>query len=474
MLEERLDARDEDARPAAPPGGERRDPGRGLVGDQLAPLVGQRGPRLEDGDGLGIAEPRAELLGHPVADLGVAGDPDEPLAVGRQREGRREVALGAVRHSHQADVPAGPSRVVPGTPPGARGGPRTCRSRRAAAGARTGPGAAGRHPSDLARTAGRATAGAGRRAAVGSPALRASSTSASTAAMSKSTAVSGCGGGVAGREVGRDALGDPAVATAPAAQRRLGHAQASGLAGRMRRQPVCVRRIPSASGGPSTSPGAASRVVSAGRSSNMLKRLAALFVPSRAHSSTASAAASRSSSRRCCSSGAKRVRTWSTARPVRLADPDPQPAELLGPELVDDRAQAVVAARPAALAEAQLAERQREVVGDDEQVDQRGVLARQHLADREAGVVHVGQRLDERQVEAPEAAHGDVGRVALAALAGPAGALGDPVHDQPADVVARAGVLRAGVAETDDDLQPSLRGQHDRARSRRWEGLQRW
>ena len=268
----------------------------------------------------------------------------------------------------------------------------------------------------------------------------------------------------AAKSVG-DALGDPAVPAAPAAQRRLGHAQASGLAGRMRRQPVRVRRIPSASGGPSTSPGAASRVVSAGRSSNMLKRLAALLVPSRAQSSTASAAASRSSSRRCCSSGAKRRQDVVDGRPVRLADPDPQPAELLGPELVDDRAQAVVPARPATLAEAQLAERQGEIVGDDEQVDQRGVLAGQHLADRQARVVHVGQRLDERQVEAAEAAHGHVRRVALAALAGPAGSLGDPVHDQPADVVARPGILRAGVAETDDDLQPFLRGQHDRARS---------
>ena len=160
--------------------------------------------------------------------------------------------------------------------------------------------------------------------------------------------------------------------------------------------------------------------------------------------------------------------------PVRLADPDPQPAELLGPELVDDRAQAVVAARPAALAEAQLAERQGEVVGDDEQVDQRGVLAGQDLADRQPRIVHVGQRLDERQVEAAEAAHGHVRGVALAALAGPAGPLGEPVHDQPADVVARPGVLRPGVPETDDDLQPTLRRQHDRARSRSGRACARW
>ena len=116
----------------------------------------------------------------------------------------------------------------------------------------------------------------------------------------------------------------------------------------------------------------------------MLKRLAALLVPSRAHASTASAAASSSSSSRCCSSGANVVRTWSTRVAVRVADPDPQPAELLGAQLVDDRAQAVVAARPAALAEPELAERQREVVGDDQQVGERRVLAGQDLAHRQA------------------------------------------------------------------------------------------
>ena len=83
----------------------------------------------------------------------------------------------------------------------------------------------------------------------------------------------------------------------------------------------------------------------------------------------------------------------------RIADPDPEPAELLGLQLVDDRAQAVVAAVAARLAEPELAERQREVVGDDEQVAERGVLAGEHLAHRQARVVHVGQRLDEGQVE---------------------------------------------------------------------------
>ena len=69
---------------------------------------------------------------------------------------------------------------------------------------------------------------------------------------------------------------------------------------------------------------------------------------------------------------------------VRLADPHPEPAELLGPELVDDRAEAVVTARTAAFPEAQLAERQGEVVGDHEDLGQRRALSRQHLAHGDA------------------------------------------------------------------------------------------
>ena len=145
------------------------------------------------------------------------------------------------------------------------------------------------------------------------------------------------------------------------------------------------------------------------------------------------------------------------------------------PELVDDRAQAVVAARPAALAEPQLAERQREVVGDDEQVDERRVLAREDLAHREARVVHVGQRLDERQVEAAEAARRRLAtRRAARPLPGPAGPIGEPVQHHPADVVARLRVLRARVPEADDDLhvdgdprgRPAPRGHGERPRDR--------
>ena len=115
-LEERLDARDEDPGPARPPRGERRDPGRGLVGDELAPLVGQRAAGLEDGHGVGVAEPRPQLLRDTVADLGVAGDPDHPLGWIREGERGREERLGAVRDRRQPGVPAAPVEGIPGPP----------------------------------------------------------------------------------------------------------------------------------------------------------------------------------------------------------------------------------------------------------------------------------------------------------------------------------------------------------------------
>jgi len=65
---------------------------------------------------------------------------------------------------------------------------------------------------------------------------------------------------------------------------------------------------------------------------------------------------------------------------LRVPDPDSEPVELLRAELLDHRAQAVVPAMAALLTETQLAERQSEVVRDDEQVGQRRALSGEHLA----------------------------------------------------------------------------------------------
>ena len=112
VLEQRLDARDQDARPAAPPGGEGRDARGRLVGDELAPLVRQRRARLEDDDRLRVAQPGAQLLGDPVADLGVARDPGEPLAGVRERERGGEIGLRAMGHREEPGMAADATGVV--------------------------------------------------------------------------------------------------------------------------------------------------------------------------------------------------------------------------------------------------------------------------------------------------------------------------------------------------------------------------
>ena len=136
VLEERLDAGDHDPGAAAPPRGEGGDPGRGLVRDELAPLVGQGRARLQDDDRRRVAQPRPELLGDPVADLGIAGDPHEPFARGGQGERGGEVGLGTVGNGRQAGVPAalGLGRLVARRARAAPAGSRTSRSGRSSGG----------------------------------------------------------------------------------------------------------------------------------------------------------------------------------------------------------------------------------------------------------------------------------------------------------------------------------------------------
>src|SRR6185369_16038204 len=123
--------------------------------------------------------------------------------------------------------------------------------------------------------------------------------------------------------------------------------------------------------------------------------------------------------------------------------PDPEPAERLAVELVDDRSEAVMAARAAALAEPELAERQREIVDDHEHLAQRRVLAGEDLPDGPPRLVHERQRLHEHDVESVEPPADDRGGVLVPATTGPPGPIGETVEDHPADVVAGLGVLLA-------------------------------
>ncbi len=474
------------------PRGERGDPGGRLVRHELAALPGERGPRLEHRDRAGIAHPRPELLGYAVADLRIASDPADPLAGRAHREGRGEVALGAVGDGRQAGVATGRRQGARGfAQPFAERGERAGRDEQrrqgrqvrdatsAAAGLRA---AVGRTPRpDLGN---RALIDR-RRLGLGGPRFgldRSGRLRLRVGDVEVDLRTDLALGEQPVERLGADPLTEPALLatlaaerglrrrTRPLRARRVAVLPHGSSAGRGFRQPVLVRRMPSGPGGPSTSPGGASRSVSAGRSSKLLCWLAALFVPTRAHASTASAASSSSSPRRCRSAGSNRDRTWS----MKLRSGGPMPIRrrlnFSVPSSSMIERETVVAAGPAAFAEAELAEGQREVVGHDEEVAERGVLAGEHLAHRDPALVHERERLDQGQLQAVEAPRDDRARVLRSTLARPAGLVGEAVEDHPADVVARLLVLAARVAQADDDLHdPSAhwRAEHaERARSR--------
>ena len=332
VLEERLDAGHEDARPPALPRGEGGDPGGRLVGDQLAAFVGQRGPRLQDGDGLRVAEPGAEFLRDAIGDLRVAGDPDEALAIGRLGEGRGEVGLGAVRDRDEADVAPGPAGIVLGTSPGARGGRRTCRSRRGAAAGRRDPGGDARpcapdRPVAPAVVLGRASRPRLRRRAPGVLDLGVDRRDVEVDLL-----VGGCRR-VACREVGRDSFGDPAVAAAAATERRVGHrsgvrlGQADPTPARARpSDPVGVGRAvdlarggePGRVGGTQLEHvvpvGGLARALAGPRLDRVRRGVEQLVEP-------------------LLLVGRELRQDVVDGAAVRVTDPDPEPAELLGPEL---------------------------------------------------------------------------------------------------------------------------------------------
>ena len=326
VLEEGLDTGDHDPGSAATPRREGRHAGRCLVSHQLATLIGQRGSRLQGDDGGRIPQPRRELFGHAVADLGIACDPDEPLAGGALRQRRREVALGAVGHGDEPDVAARPAARSRPNRPGARSGRRRCRSRPGAAAAPTSRAGGGRcRPRPRPR----------RRAALGN--LRRSGPRRSagrSAPLGRSAPSTGHAGTDGVRELGVD-LGNieiegfailaaveewraaKSVATRSAMRRSRPRRPRSGGVGISRRScrggsganrcaSAGSRRYP-AGRPPRRAP--RSESASAGRSSNLLKRFDALLVPSRAQASMASATASSSSFSLADSSGANVDRT---------------------------------------------------------------------------------------------------------------------------------------------------------------------
>src|SRR3989442_1230020 len=101
------------------------------------------------------------------------------------------------------------------------------------------------------------------------------------------------------------------------------------------------------------------------------------------------------------------------------------------------------------------------------------MLAGKNLSDGQARIVHVGQGLDQGEIEAAIATRDHARSIPLPAAPRPTGTGGQAVHDPPADVVARPGVLRPGIPQADDELHEILRTA-ERGPIPIREGLGRW
>src|SRR6266545_740462 len=133
---------------------------------------------------------------------------------------------------------------------------------------------------------------------------------------------------------------------------------------------------------------------------------------------------------------------------IRGRDPEPQSREAFA-DLTGDRAHPVVRAWSAALAQPHLAERQVDLVEDDEQRVRREPVAVEELSHRTPAVVHERLRSRDRDTEVAQGALRDARfgglRVELEARA-----LREPVRDLETDVVTRIRVAVARIPEADD------------------------
>ena len=505
-LEQRLDAGDQHLRRAVPPRRQRRHPRGRLVGHQLRALVRERRPRLQHGDQRRVAEPRPQLLRHPVADLRVPGHPADPLAARVERERRGEERLRPVRDRRQARVPAVHRRRRDRTKPLAEGrerargveqprqrrevrdaSPRAPPGRAAIAGASR----AARRRARLAPRprglAGRARVRSRRRVQqlhlrLGGGPVQVDRCSPASAAARRSAHSRATRSATLRWRVVRPryrSLNAGSARPRRGPDRRPRRHRRSPSPPRIRRQPVFVRRTPDSSAGPPTSPGFGRPGIALARRRRRLqleavepvRGLRRPLAGPRLHRVGGGV----QQDRQARPLVRRELREDVVHRPApRLADPHPEPRVLLRAQLVDDRAQPVVPAVRAGLAEPELAERQREVVRDDQHLAQRHPVPRQQLAHRDAGVVHVRLRLGEDQLQALRAQLDRRGRVALAAAAGPPVPVGEPVEHHPADVVARLRVLVARVAQADDELHdagPDLLNARRTAPGRRPTGL---
>src|SRR5882724_6385862 len=136
--------------------------------------------------------------------------------------------------------------------------------------------------------------------------------------------------------------------------------------------------------------------------------------------------------------------------PARPADADLDAAEVVGAKGRDQGADPVVATRAARETHAHLAQREIEIVEDDDQVGGAQVELAGEPRHRGAGDVHEAARLDEVERLALPAAGGD--RVTAVALEARMNAMGQRVDDALAHVVPGVAIFRARIPQADDGL----------------------
>ncbi len=136
---------------------------------------------------------------------------------------------------------------------------------------------------------------------------------------------------------------------------------------------------------------------------------------------------------------------------VRGIHADPQPRVFRRPQVVLDVAQAVVPAMRPPGPHPQLAQRQVDVVADDQQLRQRQLVEVHYLPDAAAAQVHERLRLDEKDLFSVLGQLGDL-RLETALEPATARPSREGVDDVVADVVPRPLVVPARIAQPDDDF----------------------
>jgi hypothetical protein len=139
-----------------------------------------------------------------------------------------------------------------------------------------------------------------------------------------------------------------------------------------------------------------------------------------------------------------------------LPHPDAQARILFRAQMELDVPQAIVSPVATAGTQPQFAQRQMNVVTNDEQVLEGELVKIQESTHRTAAQVHVCLGLDEQEGVITPFAFRDEGLKFFSKGANLEMA-GQVVDDLEADVVARADVTIAGVAQTDDDFHGSIR-----------------